>query len=117
EYESWAELADALRALLRLGLEGGEPDEDEQLELLLELGRVEADQLDRPELAVEAWQSAQTINAGDVRVSEALEQLFVAQERWEDLIDLLERRAALAEDEQERVWVLFNVAGLARERL
>lgn len=117
EYESWAELADAIRALIRTGLEGGEPDEDEQLELLFELGRVERDHLGRPELAVEAWRSAQTINAGDARLSEALEQLFVAQQRWEDLIELLERRAALAEDEQERVWVLLNVASLARERL
>jgi tetratricopeptide (TPR) repeat protein len=117
EYESWAELADTLRALLRIGLERGEPDEDEQLELLLELGSVEADHLGRPELAIEAWRSAQTINAGDVRLFEALERLLVTHERWEELIDLLERRAALAEDQQQRIWILLNVAALARERL
>src|SRR5262249_8203389 len=117
EYESWAELAEAIRALLRRGLERGEPDEDEQLELLLELGCVEAEHLGRPELALEAWRSAQTINAGDRRVFEQLERLLAAQERWADVIDLLERRAALAEDAQERVFILLNVAALARERL
>jgi golgin subfamily B member 1 len=117
EYESWSELADALRALLRSGLERGEPDEDEQLELLFELGRVEAQRLGRPDLAVEAWRSAQTINAADPRVSEELERLLVTLERWGELADLLERRAALAEDQQERVFVLLNLATVARERL
>ncbi|HEX6838233.1 MAG TPA: hypothetical protein VF334_16770, partial [Polyangia bacterium] len=117
EYESWSELADAIRALLRMGLEGGDPDEDEQLELLLELGTVEADRLGRPELAIEAWRSAQTIDAGDARISEQLERLFVAEARWEDLVHLLEQRAALAEDVQERVWILQNVAALSRDRL
>jgi tetratricopeptide (TPR) repeat protein len=117
EYESWAELAEAIRALVRMGLEGGEPDEDEQLELLLELGSVEADQLGRPALAVEAWRSAQTINASDERVFERLERLLAAQERWEDVIDLLERRAALAEHAQGRAFALLNAAAIAQEKL
>lgn len=117
EYESWGELADAIRGLVRMGLDGGDPDEDEQLELLLELGSVEADRLGRPELAVEAWRGAQTIDAGDARVSEKLEQLFVARERWEDLLHLLEQRAALAEDPAARVAILQDVAALARDRL
>lgn len=117
EYESWAELADAIRALLRFGLERGEPDEDEQLELLLELGRVEAERLGRPELAVEALRSALAINAADARVGEALEPLLVKQERWEEVVELLERRAALAEDPQERVFILLNLAAVSRDRL
>jgi tetratricopeptide (TPR) repeat protein len=117
EYESWGELADAIRALLRTGLEKGEPGEDEQLELLLELGAVEADHLGRPELAIEAWRSAQTIDASNARVSEKLGRLFVTLERWEDLVQLLEQRAALADDPEVRVAVLGQVAALAKVRL
>jgi tetratricopeptide (TPR) repeat protein len=117
EYESWDELAQAIRALVRMGLEGGDPDEDEQLELLLELGSVEAERLGRPDLAIEAWRSAQTINAADPRLFEQLERLLAAQERWEDVIDLLERRAALAEQAQERAFALLNAAAIAQERL
>src|SRR5262245_35141401 len=117
EYESWEELADALRALVRSGMESGDPDEDQQLDLLLELGEVEADHLDRPELALDAWRSALTIDAGDSRVHESLERFFVARERWDQLIDLLERRAALADDLSERVGLLLNVAAFARDRL
>ena len=117
EYESWEELADALRALVRIGIERGDPDEDEQLDLLLELGEVEADHLDRPELALEAWRSALTIDAGDSRVLESLERFLVSRERWQELVELLERRAALADDTGERVGLLLNAAAFSRDRL
>src|SRR5690606_34410045 len=81
---AWPEVAEALRELVRDGMEHGDPDEDEQLELLIELGRVEADHLLDPERAIEAWRSALTIDASDPRILDALEQLFVQQGRWED---------------------------------
>ena len=117
EYESWEELADAIRALVRSGMERGDPDEDQQLELLLELGEVEADHLDRPELAIDAWRAALTIDASDARVLDALERLLVTTERWIDLIDLLDRRAALADEIGERVGLLLNAAAFSRDRL
>ncbi|HEU5059201.1 MAG TPA: tetratricopeptide repeat protein [Kofleriaceae bacterium] len=117
EYESWEELADALRALVRSGMERGDPDEDQQIDLLLELGEVEADHLDRPELALEAWKSALTIDAGDSRILEALERFLVTRERWDELVDLLERRAALADEVSERIGLLLNAAAFSRDRL
>ncbi len=117
EYESWEELADALRALVRSGMQSGDPDESEQLDLLLELGEVEADHLDRSELALDAWKSALTIDAGDTRVLESLERFFVARERWEELVDLLDRRAALADEVGERIGLLLNAAAFSHDRL
>jgi tetratricopeptide (TPR) repeat protein len=117
QYESWEELADALRTLIRRGMETGDPDEDQQLELLIELGTVEADQLDRPDLAVEAWRSALTIDAGERRVLDALERLFASRERWDDMVELLERRAALADELPERIGLLLNAAAFAADRL
>jgi len=117
QHGSWEDLAEALRGILRTGVETGEPDEDEQLELLLELGAVEADRLGRPERAIEAWRSARTIDATDRRVHEALERAYMAQGRWDDLIELVEQRAALADDLDERASLLVGAAELAQERL
>src|SRR6185503_400475 len=41
----------------------------------------------------------------------------VARERWDELVDLLERRAAIADDLSERIGLLLNAAAFARDRL
>ena len=114
---AWPEVAEALRELVRDGMEHGDPDEDEQLELLIELGRVEADHLLDPERAIEAWRSALTIDASDPRILDALEQLFVQQGRWEDCIELVDRRVVLADGVRQRIAMLLNLAALAHEKL
>ncbi|MGE0549929.1 MAG: tetratricopeptide repeat protein [Kofleriaceae bacterium] len=115
--QAWEELAEGILELVYDGIETGDPDEDEQLTLLIELGKVEAEQLGRPDRALEAWQSAQTIDAADPRVLDAMEGLFVQQGRWQECVDLLEKRVALSESEPERIAMLLNVAAMARERL
>jgi tetratricopeptide (TPR) repeat protein len=115
--EAWEELAEALRELIREGTEHGDPDEDEQLELLFELGRVEAERLGRVDRAIEAWRSAQTIDAAEPRVLDALEALFVQQGQWHECVELLEKRIALTEDKRPRILMLANLASLVRERL
>ena len=114
---AWEELVDAIRELLREGVANGDPDEDEQLELLIELGHVEAERLGRPDRAIEAWRSAQTIDAGDLRVLDALEALFVQQGNWAECADLLEKRVALTEELPRRIALLLNLAAMAHERL
>lgn len=115
--QAWDEVGEGIRELLRDGMEHGDPDEDEQLELLLELGRIEADQLGRPERAIAAWKSAQTIDGGEPRVLDALEGLFVQQGRWLDCIELIEKRVALTDGQRPRIAMLLNLASLAHERL
>src|SRR4030095_15756523 len=51
--QEWEALADALRDLAREGIAKGDPDEDEQLELFVELARVEDEKLGRLERAIE----------------------------------------------------------------
>lgn len=114
---AWPNAAEAIRDLIRDGMEHGVPDEDEQLELLLELGRIEDDDLGRPERALEAWRSAQTIDAGDPRVLDAMQHFFVKHERWLDCIELLERRSVLADDDRRRIAIQLEIAQIAREHL
>jgi tetratricopeptide (TPR) repeat protein len=117
ERGAWSELATAIRDAVREGMEHGTPDEDEQLELLLELGRVEADQLGRPDQAIEAWRSALTIDAGDARVLDAMHELLARQQRWSECVDVLDMQVALAEDPQRRVSLLLELASIAYEQL
>jgi tetratricopeptide (TPR) repeat protein len=113
----WQELAETIRDLIRSGMETGDPDEDEQLDLLIELGNVEAQQLMRPDRAIEAWRSAQSIDAANPRILDALEALFAQQGRWGEHVDSLEKRVALAEGRRAKVKALLDLAAMAHERL
>ena len=115
--EAWEELADAIRDLLREGMEHGDPDDDEQLELLVELGRIEADRLGRPDRAIDAWRSAQTIDAGDPRALDALHAVFVQQGRWLECVEVLDKQVALADEPARRIELLLELAAIAHERL
>ncbi len=114
---AWQALADTIRELIRDGVDGGDPGEDEQLELLLELGTLEDGKLGRPEAAIEAWRGAQTIDGSDDRVLDSLEALFAKQGRWLECVELLDKRAALAEDHGPRTMMLLNLAAIAHEHL
>ncbi|HLL25193.1 MAG TPA: hypothetical protein VK427_23825, partial [Kofleriaceae bacterium] len=69
-------IATTLRALVRRGMATGDPDEDEQLDLLIELGTVEAQHLMRPDRAIEAWKNAQSIDASNPQLLDAIEGLL-----------------------------------------
>jgi tetratricopeptide (TPR) repeat protein len=117
KHQAWADVADTIRDLIHEGVQHGDPDEDEQLELLVELGAVEAEQLGRPDRAIEALRSAQGIDAGDDRVLEALERLYTQQARWQECAELLEKRVALTSEPARRIPLLLALAAIAHERL
>ncbi len=117
EAQSWPELAESIRELIRDGVDHGEPGEDEQLELLIELGQIELEHLKRPEAAIEAWRSALAIDASDERVLDALEQLYAQRGRWLDCVELIDKRVALLDEQGPRIAMLLNLATIARDRL
>src|SRR5207248_1927944 len=80
-------------------------------------GHVESERLGRTDRAIEAWRSAQTIDAGDPRVLDALQALFIQQGQWTECADLMEKRVALAEDPAARIAQLLELAAIAHERL
>jgi tetratricopeptide (TPR) repeat protein len=117
ERGAWPELAAAIREEVREGMEHGTPDEDGQLELLLELGSVEAERLGHSARAIEAWRSALTIDAGDPRVLDALHGLLAKEQRWAECTDILDKQVALAEDPQRRIALLLELAAIAHDKL
>lgn len=117
ENEQWFDVADAIRALIREGVEHGDPAEDEQLDLYIELGRVEAERMGRPDRAIEALRRAQAIDAGDTRVLDALHALYVQAGRWAECVELLEQRIALTEGRRQRIAMLLELAAIASDHL
>src|SRR5690606_1664721 len=51
------------------------------------------------------------------RILDALEQLFVQQGRWDDCIELVEKRVVLADSDRQRIAMLLNLAALAHDKL
>ena len=117
EAQSWPALAESIRELIRDGVDHGDPSEEEQLELLLELGQIELEHIGRPEAAIEAWRSALSIDASDPRVLDALEQLYAKRNRWLDCLELLDKRVAMLDEQGPRIAMLLNVAAIARDQL
>ena len=115
--QAWPEAVTTIRELIRDGMDTGDPDEDEQLDLLIELGNIEAQHLMRPDRAIEAWKSAQAIDASNPRLLDALEALLASQGRWSELVESLDKRVALADGKRAKIAALANLAVTAHERL
>ncbi|MFW5968485.1 MAG: tetratricopeptide repeat protein, partial [Persicimonas sp.] len=73
---------------------------DERLETLVELGRVRL-RLDLFDEAIEAFEDALELEPDDVAILEQLVGLFEITERYDRLVDVLERLADLKEDDDE----------------
>jgi len=115
--EAWNDLSDSIRDLVLRGMQTGQPGEEEQRELLIELGYIEADRLGRVDQAIEAWRSALAIDARDERVLDALQTTLTKHERWLECSRLLEQRVALADAPVKRTALLLELAAISHERL
>lgn len=123
--ESAAAEGDARRArthleeLLRLGPQspgGARVEPGERVEAHLRLGRLLADDLHEPAQAIAHFQKAlEGDPAQSAEAIEALERLFSAQGRKDDLGRLLEMAAERAPDEATRAARLFRQAQVLRE--
>ena len=92
-------------------------DENETIELYAQLGQLEGDVLGRVDEAVDAWRRVIAIDPRDFRALAALETLFVREGRWEESIDVLEKRALVLEDEVQRRETLLQAASTWEEKV
>ncbi len=115
--QSWEELSTTLRRLVVVGSQTGALDEAETIELYGRLGELEGEVLGRTNEAVEAWQRVLALEPGDYRALSALEGLFTREGRWEETIDVLERRAAVQDDLHSTNETLLQAAAIWEERV
>ncbi len=115
---AWEELSESLRRLIgvaQLGESG--VGQTELQDLYSQLGELEGETLMRTHEAIEAWREVLEIDAHDFRALAALEKLFMQEARWEDAVDILERRAQALASPMEQVDVLMQAAALWADKI
>jgi tetratricopeptide (TPR) repeat protein len=115
--QAWDELSQTLRRIIDVGNITGSINETETIELYAQLGQLEGEVLGRVEEAVEAWRRVIAIDPSDFRALAALEQLFTREGRWEEAIDVLEKRALVLDDENQRRDTLLQAASTWEEKV
>ncbi|MEZ4399395.1 MAG: tetratricopeptide repeat protein [Kofleriaceae bacterium] len=115
--QSWDELSQTLRRIIDVGQDQDKVDEDQVIALYSELGRIEGDVLGRVDEAVTAWRSVLAIDAGDFGALEQLEGLFTREARWEEAIEVLEKRALVQEDQSQRIDTLLQAGATWEEKV
>jgi len=115
--QSWDELSQTLRRIIEVGQMTDAIDENETIELYAQLGALEGDVLGRVDEAVEAWRKVIAIDPSDFRALAALEGLFTREGRWEEAIDVLEKRALVLDDEVQRRETLLQAAATWEEKV
>ena len=122
----------ASRALERLHLAAGdhgplaqdlrrqiqfEDDETRRDELLSRLADLLETTLHDPESAIEVHQERLELDPADADALSSLERLYEQLGRWQPLVEVIERRAELAGDEQEQLVLYRRVGETFEEKL
>src|SRR6185369_11357088 len=111
------ELSQTLRRIIEVGQTADAIDESETIELYAQLGQLEGEVLGRVDDAVAAWRHVIAIDPSDFRALEAFEGLFVREGRWEEAIDVLEKRALVLDDENQRREMLLQAVATWEEKV
>ncbi len=113
--QAWEELSTMLRRLIDVGVT--QLEDDELQGLYAQLGELEGDVLMRPNEAVEAWRRVLQLDPGDHKALGALEAIFSREARWEDLIEVLEKKSVVLDDQKARIDVLLQAGATYEEKL
>lgn len=115
--QSWDELSQTLRRIIEVGSTTGQINEDEIIELYAQLGQLEGDVLGRIDEAVDAWRRVVALDPTDFRALGALEGLFTREGRWEEAIEVMEKRALVLDDEDQRRETMLQIAATWEEKV
>jgi tetratricopeptide (TPR) repeat protein len=115
--EAWGELAQTLRDTIDLGQLQDSIDEQETIDLYTQLGEVEGDVRGNVDEAIAAWREVIRIDPSDLRALSALEDLYVREGRWQDAVDVVEKRAMFLDDDQQRRETLLQAASIWEQQL
>ncbi|GAB4564002.1 MAG: hypothetical protein Tsb0020_13700 [Haliangiales bacterium] len=115
--QSWEELSTVLGRIVEVGQVHGGITEDDMIALYVRIGEIEGDILGRIDFAVDAWRKVVALDPSDFRALDALEKLFTREARWEECIDVLQKRALMLDDPQERIDTLLQAAAIWEEKV
>jgi tetratricopeptide (TPR) repeat protein len=92
-------------------------DDDHAIKTLLEVGGLQRDKFGNAEAAIESYQQVLRRQPLHNEANKALEGLFTAEERWEDLGKLYVHRASHTTDQAQKVDLLVHAGQVALERI
>jgi tetratricopeptide (TPR) repeat protein len=107
---AWEELSETLSRLIDLGQEV--LGDDESKDLYSQLGELEGSTLLRTDRAINAWRKVLELDPIDFRALAALETLYTQEARWEESVDVLERRVRALASPEDQIDVLMQVANI-----
>jgi tetratricopeptide (TPR) repeat protein len=88
-----------------------------QADIYAKMARLSSEELGQQDKAVGLWKQVLDLRGEDPEALRALGQLYSAQANWRDLVDILEREAAVAESDDERIRIFMELGGVWYERL
>jgi tetratricopeptide (TPR) repeat protein len=94
-----------------------EEDETRREELFANLADLLENTLHDPDSAIELHQERLELDPSDADALSSLERLYEQRGRWEPLVEVLERRADLAQDEQARLTLCRRAGEIFEEKL
>ena len=118
--EAQAGEADAWESLLEIYQKrAGVPatGDDERLELLRRMARINADRLGRPDDAIESFRAVLALRPGDEEALTHLETIYAAAAMYQELIGVYETRLSLARTDEQRCGLLRDMAKIREEGL
>lgn len=91
-------------------------DADKVYSLNLRLGRIYEEQIGRNDDAIEAFRRALDSGSEEALPLAALDRLYLREERWEDLAEVLERQMSASLDESTTDLLEFRLGSLREEK-
>ena len=110
--ERWPELFAAFEKELSIAL-----GDSQQAEVFARMARLSSNRLRDQEKAIGLWQRVLDLRGEDPEALNALGDIYAGQGNWRDLVDVLDREAAIAEDDAFRVQVYSDLARVWYEKL
>lgn len=116
ETQAWEELVETLHRLIDIGITSDMSDDDLKA-LYIQLGELQGEILLRPQEAVEAWRKVLDLQPDSFQALGALEQLLTQEARWEECIQVLEKKVLVVADAREKIDVLMQAANIWQEKV
>ena len=111
-HESWEQTVEVLQRKVELTTEP-----DERKRAYEKMASVLDTHLEQTDDAIDAYRQAMLIDPSDLTVLNALERLYTARQRWEDLIEVLNHQAQILTDEEEIMEKYLQIGDLWETRM
>ncbi len=107
--EDWTNLSEVLSAKAEIV-----SDPDERKQLLFQAAAIYEENLEDVESAVAIHNKILADEAGEPNALDALERLYLGQERWKDLLDVYDQKIEIAIEDGDRI-ALYKKKGVLQE--